>query len=245
MNAGVMRRRHMERKARMSIQTGVTCLDCRINAPNVGDGGFLGAPTLEVAEESAAGGLEREPLPTFEYFYEALAGLGIRPYDLDTFREFLVAHSGHRLFLSGDHDDQDDWPPELQEADEADDPDGMDAYEQREEARVRRVASGEFLEAHFHLQCSACEASLQSGEPELLRAQPDMAVPRDAAERFASRWGRYPDEGWNHRLMGIADPYEPLMEELVAFARHHAAHGMRARVVPASPGSAAYHLRRP
>jgi hypothetical protein len=50
--------------------------------------------------------------------YDALVGVGIKPYDLECLHAFLVAHAGHRLFLSSDHDDPKDWPAELRELDD-------------------------------------------------------------------------------------------------------------------------------
>jgi hypothetical protein len=47
---------------------------------------------------------------------------------------------------------------------------------------------------------------------------------------FVKRWGSTLEPGWNHRLMGIADPWNPLMEQLVEFVTAHIDHGLRVRL---------------
>jgi hypothetical protein len=49
----------------MSVQMGVTCLDCKSHAPGVSDGGFLGAPELSVREDRS---VLNEVMPSFGFF---------------------------------------------------------------------------------------------------------------------------------------------------------------------------------
>jgi hypothetical protein len=193
-------------------------------APNVGDGGFLGAPTLEPLAEVSLGG---EQMPSFGYFYEALDGLGIRPYDLVVLREFMVAHGGHRLHLSGPDD----------EADEADDDtdDDLGAILHAHKAeKTRRTESGEFRVAILEVACNKCREHVASSEPELLKQFEPFTPSPEAVASFVERWGRDPDDGWNHRIMGIADPYEPFMEELVEFTKEHRRHPLQVRLQAAT-----------
>jgi hypothetical protein len=86
----------------MSMRAGVICLDCKAWAPDVGDGGFLGGPAIEVSEQWSSDDLD---MPSFGYFYEALVALAIRPYDLETFRAWLIEHTAHRIAPLWDLDD--------------------------------------------------------------------------------------------------------------------------------------------
>jgi hypothetical protein len=216
----------------MSIQCGVDCLDCRQYGPGIGDGGFLGAPTLSVEEECET---SYESMPSFGYFYEPLLLLGLRRYDLDDLRDWLAAHGGHRLYLSGDHDDSSKWPAELlaMEEDEA----LREAFRKdhlaRKARREARTASGEFMVALYELSCSECDANHTAHEPELLRSFDRLTVPPEARKMFLERWAaRSPDDGWNHRLGGTVDPYEPFIEGLPDFLNAHAGHALQARLLP-------------
>lgn len=191
----------------MSIQLGVYCADCKALAPNVGDGGFLGAPVLESRAEAEGGD---EPMPSFGYFYEALEGLGIRPYDLVVLREFLVVHKEHRLRIS----EGDDIPSENVHA----------TVKAQDEEKERRTKSGEFRQAVYEIACKKCDESLAAQEPELLQTAEALSPTAEAVSTFIKHWSRDPDDGWNHRLMGIVDPYEPFMEELLEFLKAHRKH---------------------
>lgn len=207
----------------MSIQYGITCLDCKVDAPGIGDGGFLGDPGLAKPGESPPS--MKGPNPSFGYFYDAFVGVGIRTYELECLHAFLIAHDGHRLFLSADHDDPKDWPAEVREL-----PDERYDWERDGTEREQRVTSGEFVNATYEISCPTCGRSLSSEAPELLRAMEPFTIDVEAAAIFVERWGSTPDTGWNHRLGGIADPWDPLMEQLVAFVTAHSHHGLRARL---------------
>ena len=191
----------------MSIQLGVDCVDCKAMAPNVGDGGFLGAPVLESRAKAQRGD---EQMPSFGYFYEALEGIGIRPYDLVALREFLVAHKGHRVRIS----EGDGIPSKNIHA----------AVKAQREEKERRSKSGEFRELVYEIACKKCDESLAAQESELLQTAEAFSPTVDAVSTFVKRWGRDPDDGWNHGLMGIVDPYEPLLEELLEFLKTHRRH---------------------
>ena len=211
----------------MSIQCGVDCLDCKAPGPPVGDGGYLGAPILEALEDCEAG----DPMPSFGWFYEPISLLGMRRYDLEGMKEFLAKHNGHRLYLSGDHDSE--FPPELiamQEEDLASDDSASDVDE-LDRQQAERTASGEFTLGVYEVVCLNCSVHYSAGEPELLRSFEQLPIEAATLTLFLDRWGsRDPDDGWNHRLCGLVDPFEPFMEGLPAFMRSHQAHRLEARL---------------
>jgi hypothetical protein len=217
----------------VSITVGTVCVTCRKWAPSVGDFGYLGEPSLIVSDQIDTG--YGEVMPSFEYFYEALRGVGILPYDLHRFWEFLVAHEGHFLFMSAGHERLDQLPPEVaayrrERAEKKDNSDLMDCRAFEAE-REQRVDAGEFVSSIYEMMCTRCGDKHTASTPEVLRAASPLTVSPEAAAIFVERWGVYPDGGWNHRLMGIVDPYETFMEKLVDFVRTHGTHGLRASVL--------------
>ena len=217
---------------RVSIQFSVTCLDCGKLAPRLGDGGFLGAPLLApVAEVDWRG----TSIPSFGYLYEPLAGLGIRRYDLEAFREFLNVHDAHRTVLSSDHDAESDYPEELLAIEQAP---GFDALiwsemEAQDAQRARRTENGEFTIATYALTCVECRKTHQASEAELLTSFEPFTVSVDAVSIYLARWAaRRADPSWHHRLMGIIDPSQPFLENLGAFLEKHRQHSLEAQLLP-------------
>lgn len=218
----------------MSLRSGVVCIDCRMWAPKVGDDGFLGGPTLEPLEKWA------EQIPSFGYLYGPLSALGIRPYDLEEFREWLDGHGSHRLHVIWDLDDLDAC--DLDEIERAQLNAILAELADQDSARLAaatarrktRMAAGEFKTAIYELTCSTCEESYPAARPELLRAFDPSEIKANVAKMSISRWAdRAPDEGWwNSRLYGIADPYGTFLSALPQFLTTHLEHRLVARLRP-------------
>jgi hypothetical protein len=219
----------------MSIAAGVRCLTCRRIAPEIGDAGYLGAPTLEVSESSTDGWFEPDPIPTFGFFYEGLAAIGLVPYEIALLHEFLHDHAGHRLYIAMDADDPEKWPADVRACEEAGLADGHVEGQELDRERRRRTATGEFVVGHFELSCAPCQAVLRSEAAELLKRTDAMPVSAMAARMFVDRWGaEYHELGSSHGLVGIIDPFEAFLDLLRDFCELHAGHGLHAAVVPAA-----------
>ncbi|WP_435106828.1 hypothetical protein [Arhodomonas sp. AD133] len=91
----------------MSVRCQTFCVDCNVEAPEIGDGGVFGTPSLAVTAipDDDWGGTAY----TFGWLYDGLSALGLRPYDIEAYRAFLREHDGHDVRLTTDHDD--DEPP--------------------------------------------------------------------------------------------------------------------------------------
>ena len=225
----------------MSVQLGYACITCRKGAPNVGDGGILGTPSLDLAEDSSVGIPDGYgPMPSFGLLYAGLFAIGLLPHDIERCHEFLTEHAGHRLFLDGELDG-----PVPDDVRDYQDVDSFDAAEwkQEKQAREARVAAGEFVEAYFALSCDACGSEVRASGADLLKAHPGKRILPADSQAFLTAWNRGPDEGWCHRLMGIVDPWEPFLPALVAFVETHAAHELTAQIAPAPAGSSHYQNR--
>ena len=149
-------------------------------------------------------------MPSFGYFYEALEGMGIRPYDLVALREFLMAHRGHSLRISEGEGISGTAVRAMLKAQAAE--------------KKRRVASGEFQELVWEVACSRCSQVLKAPHPELMTPGESLSPTKEAVSAFLKRWGLAPDDGWNYALAGMTDPFEPFMEELLKFVKTHRRH---------------------
>src|SRR5205823_218018 len=148
-------------------------------------------------------------------------------HDIERAHEFLSEHAGHLVFISGGELDGDEVPEEvLAFEDGGEDHNLSEEIDALDSERERRVASGEFVEGTFAVSCAPCKANLTAPQPELLKAHAARLIAATDARAFVAAWDRSPDDGWNHRLMGIVDPYEPFMSDLVAFVSQHGEHGL-------------------
>jgi hypothetical protein len=191
----------------VSIQLGVDCVDCRLMAPHLG-GGYLGEPSVETSRDD-----EAESALTFAYFYEALEGIGLRPFALVQVWEFLLAHKGHRMQVSDGEGMAGDTRTIDEMCDEED----------------RRIQSGEFGNCVYGVACKDCDATLRAPWAELMgRFRPFKPSP-EAVATFIRRWDRNPDEGWNHNLGGIIDPYA-FLGEVLDFFKTHEGHHLQVRL---------------
>jgi hypothetical protein len=73
--------------------------------------------------------------------------------------------------------------------------------------------------------------------PDLLRVAEPADIGTEAVNLFLDRWGRRgaSDGWWNHRLVGLADPYEPFIAELPSFLSAHVGHRLQAQQLAEGP----------
>jgi hypothetical protein len=205
----------------VSITCAVWCLDCLELAPDVGDGGYLGAPSLEPI---AMCDLGLGDMPTFGFLYEPLRALDLQPADLEDFREFLLTHAGHRLRQSADED-----PPEIAAMDSERRDAQMAAIVDDAEARkTKRAKDRTFVEATLKVRCDRCKEVCVSDEPDFLRSFKGARLAPSSIALFLERWPQDPDTGWNHRVSGIVDPFGPFMTDLWNFLSIHREHSVAA-----------------
>jgi hypothetical protein len=210
----------------MGVSVNVDCLDCLKRAPSMGRGGLLGRPVLEVAPETEGA---EWPWPTFGFFYEPLAALGVQPYCLEAYRDFLGEHCGHRIHIStGDED-----LPEISEINEAECGAGLAGLHAEEARMAARIASGEFTEGFYELRCTECQVAHTATDSEVLRTFPPSPVSRVTVGMFMDRWAtRDAGEGWSSGLRGIADPLGPFLRDLPDFLEAHRDHPLERWLSP-------------
>jgi hypothetical protein len=211
----------------------VTCVRCDLDAPEVGHGGFLGTPSVATTIKRGA---DPEEYP-FGYLYEPLQGIGLRPRDLEDMRAFLAAHDGHPIVAWSDAQDEDSMPPKL-----------VALLARRERARrsARRSRGAgvvciagqvdpDWAVGHYSIHCVACDAEHSCEAVETFRRFDRLVLPRDAVDMMLSRWGKLaPDDGWNHALRPVVDPYGEFIEGLLEFLKTHRRHKLEARLAAVS-----------
>jgi len=79
---------------KMSVSFFTYCIDCSVNAPEIGDAGMMGAPSLEIVSDS------------FGWIYDGLKAISLLPHSIESYKSFLETHQGHKIFLGNDHMDE-------------------------------------------------------------------------------------------------------------------------------------------
>ncbi len=207
----------------------VTCVKCGIDAPELGDGGYLGTPSVSPDPKSYRHRESDRDL-TFGFFYEPLAAMGLCTDELEAMRLFLDTHRGHDVVLYGEAQDDASLPRGLrsvlkrraarEEAGEDDPAEGPAAA----------LPAGEFLVGRYGITCSECRAECEAGEPASLRRFEPHALDPAAVDLMLERWKRAPDGGWNAGLAPPIDPYGAFMRELLEFLGKHREHSQEVRL---------------
>jgi len=87
----------------MSVSFFTYCIDCSVNAPEIGDAGMMGAPSLEIVSD-------QDSFYTFGWIYDGLKAINLLPYSIESYKSFLETHQGHKIFLGNDHMDDEQLP---------------------------------------------------------------------------------------------------------------------------------------
>jgi hypothetical protein len=216
----------------MSVRYDIRCVDCRCVAPDVGDGGYLGCPSIHEDEEDSVG-------PSFGYYFIPLSALGICPLDLQRFSEWLFQHSEHEVHIAGDLP----TPPHL--------PRGSLHWDDEETDAGHTTASqGDpsldgYVWGRYEIECLSCREAYSSLEPEWLMFS--GLSDDEGVHKFLDRW-RPAEDVASHRLYGIADPQGTFIRGLTEFLQKHRPplrppftdsnrHNLQARVIRVSSSS--------
>ena len=99
----------------MSVGCSTYCIDCNEEAPEIGDGGMIGDPSIEdkltYHEDEDWGDFTTY---AFGWIYSGLRAISLIPFEVEAYRAFLLKHQGHRKYLSIEGSDSDlekelDW----------------------------------------------------------------------------------------------------------------------------------------
>jgi hypothetical protein len=191
----------------VGVRAAVICVTCDMRAPEIGDGGHLGYPSLD---DRAIYG----ELASFENIYQGFAAFGYHPYELEAIRAFLVEHAPHDVGLFLDGVEYTGLLPAptvtpLKTFEFADD--------------------GRFIRAVFELACKRCRKTFSTDVGRVRPLEPRKVTKEDIEEFYDRVLDSDPMNF--HRLVGLFNPDGPEAERLSDFLRRHRKHSLTARTV--------------
>lgn len=192
----------------MGIASATYCEDCNEQAPEIGDQGMLGNPSLEAAREYHADwGVNSY---TFGWIYDALKGICLVPRDVEAYRQFLKKHTGHKVVLVSDHDDMEtniDW-------------DNLSTF---------TSFNGEFIYGKYELEARNGD-TFQSSPESFLKFEEKNIDSRAIDNIFGRLFEDRDCFEYFHHTSTVIDPYDEL-ERLETFLRQHRNETIVARIV--------------
>ena len=190
----------------MGVTANTTCRDCGKGAPEVGDFGYIGYPSLSTSAEH-----DDDAPVNFGYLYQGFQAIHLLTADLERMREFLEAHKGHDIhtFIEGE--------PAFGDGEE-DAEDNADYEEDDFEGASQ--GRNKWLLAHYCLKCS-CGADYSSEYSD--NFVPFKAVSLDAKAVAVFLKQVYAEPDAIHRAEPIGH-----LDALAKFLKAHKAHKLTA-----------------
>lgn len=191
----------------MGVAFRAVCARCRVEAPEVGDLGHIGAPSLDSKRRA------RGP-QTFGYLYAGFAALGLLTEEIEAFKAFLDEHAGHPIRQYSDLGEEG--------------ADGDDDATQSGRGRTRRFRfkNGRFAEAFHQLACESCGETQRASASERLRPFDAIVLTAERAATFLAHAAAADEDCY--RVGGF--PFDDLAALAQFLARHHG-HRIVARLV--------------
>jgi HEAT repeat protein len=189
----------------VSVTYSIRCDECKTDAPEIGDFGYIGSPNLDPKRRGS-----------FGYIYQGFEALGILPAELEDFKLFLERHRGHRIRSS----------PELLRPDEQ--VGYQESPEGRRKTKPRRIKRGRFAKASYEIKCKPCSAIFTSLDFAPMRPFEPFEISAERIRVFRKHVLSCEDDIYRvgHLLL---DPRGELAD-LDAFLREHEGHSMVARL---------------
>jgi HEAT repeat protein len=190
----------------MGVTVTAYCKRCRIAAPEVGDFGFIGSPTL--------GPAKRGDVTPFGTIYEGLAALRLITPELASFKAFLDEHGKHPLVQLSDADEEgeDAAPPKLK--------------------AFRFRASG-FVAGFYDLRCGKCDQTFRANADAVRPFEPFTPSPDEIALFVKNAPGT--DDDAVYHVGGFPFDDLDALHEFVRAHRNHGLSARLERGVAARP----------
>ncbi len=182
----------------MGVTVTTYCKRCRVAAPEVGDFGFIGSPTL--------GPAKRGDVTPFGTIYAGLAALRLVTPELAGFKAFLDEHGRHPIVQQSDADDEEDG----------------DAPSTPRLKPFRFRATG-FVAGFYDLRCGQCDASIRANADAIRPFEP--FAPTAAEIALFRRDAPGGDDDALYHVGGF--PFDDL-DALHTFVSAHGSHGVTA-----------------
>jgi outer membrane protein assembly factor BamB len=192
----------------MGIAVSTVCRTCDSDAPELGDWGHLGYPSLNDCLYRAEG------MASFEHTYRGYTAIGLRFLELDGFRAWLEEHATHNVALFfDDHRIGTRRRYKLPAPSE----------------RLGKVDPASYSHCFFELTCEACRARFRTSASYALKRS-DKALSADDVKQFRDRVLQTECNSY-YRTFGLLNPGSDECRQLNAFLGKHRRHRLRARTV--------------
>jgi HEAT repeat protein len=187
----------------VGISVTTVCARCNVDAPEVGDFGYIGLPSLESKRT-------RKHTQPFGCLYAGLAALGLLTEEIEAFHAFLREHRGHPIRQFSDAEGA-EFEDDVGEQDDV-----APAPASTEKFVFRK---GTFVEAFHELRCEACGEVQRARESARLRPFATRTLTKKELKLFQTNCGDL--EANTYRVGGF--PYDDAAA-IARFVRRHAAH---------------------
>lgn len=174
----------------------IWCADCGTHAPEIGDYGYIGTPSLA------------QRRGTFGYIYLGFEALNIFPAELEEFRIFLETHDGHEIRSS----------PDLSELDGGRGSRTSPPKSRRKRAKPRKIR---YVQASYQVECRDCGARFVSVDFGPMRNFQSVPLSTERLKRFRGHvLGS--DDAFYHVGHPLLDPsHNGELYDLDAFLKEH------------------------
>ncbi len=191
----------------LGITYGSVCVQCGVEAPELGDFGYAGIP-------SASATRRRGAMQTFGFIHAGLAAIDLLTEEVEAFKAFLDEHAGHPIRQYNDMGSEDfDEDPELDEASAS------------RRTRKFKFKARNFVEAFYELHCAACTKTYRSNSSDRLRAFEARTLTKKEVARFLTHVAALDEENFYR----VFFPFEEV-SQLAEFLERHADDGVQARL---------------
>jgi HEAT repeat protein len=196
------------------------CTKCGVEAPEVGDFGYIGSPSLDDRKR-------RGDLQTFGFIYAGLAAIGALTEEIEAFKAFLDEHGHHAIRQYND----------LGEEDFGDEEQSDEGSSRTKKFRFKKRG---FEDAFYELHCTDCDATHRSSSSERLAPFKPFTLTPAKIALFRSNAVSVDDESFYH-VGGF--PFDDL-PHLDRFLTKHKGHALTARRSSGEASKAPEGLRR-
>jgi hypothetical protein len=201
----------------MGVCCSFSCVECGEEAPELGDFGYIGYPSLD----AAAG---QRDVPNFGHVYAGLAAVRLVTSEVQDFHDFLARHRGHTIDSSGDGEPLFDDGEDLYEEDDEDD----DDEEEADDVAAGASADSRYVASQYSATCATCRASFTTKVDYPFLPFDRVSLTAADIKAFLKQVADVADDA----MYRAAPVYDGDLENLAAFLRKHAKHEVAVELAP-------------
>ncbi len=197
----------------MGVNNIIFCSDCMVSAPNIGDCGLIGLPSLTAKRNDEWAELFPSYNQSFGYIYKGLKPMKILTKEIEAFHSFLSHHANHKIYLFNPVMTIDEIPSELY----------SDKFANKKLTDFN-FYDNDFIEAFYEIYCDDCNEAYRSKLKHPFRPFDQFSVDSLIIEQFRTHVLKVDRENFD-RTFDIIDGYKDgglnLIEIFLEKHEHH------------------------